>query len=146
MCYGTCDICYKRDCPWRRCHWYEIDCIYYKQGDSNYAKDSNHINACGNQIPYKTATPWLDESCTKHATTEATTIKTKGTTIATLFVKTTNDCPSDKQGLGGCYPGSDFLKNQIASNTGLAQTAEWTDQNLKFVVGTMADQIVATIC
>ena len=32
------------------------------------------------------------------------------------------------------------------SNTGLAQTAEWTDENLKFVVGTMADQIVATIC
>ena len=28
----------------------------------------------------------------------------------------------------------------------LAQTAEWTDENLKFVVGTMADQIVATIC
>ena len=62
------------------------------------------------------------------------------------LVKTTDDCPSDKQGLGGCYPGKDFLKNQIASTTGLAQTAEWTDENLKFVVGTMADQIVATIC
>ena len=61
-------------------------------------------------------------------------------------MKTTDDCPSDKQGLGGCYPGKDFLKNQIASTTGLAQTAEWTDENLKFVVGTMADQIVATIC
>ena len=148
MCYGTCSVCFKRDCPWRICPWYEIDCRYYKQGDSNYAKDENHQNACGNQIPYKTATPWLDESCTKHATTEATTIKGQGTTIATLFVKTTDDCPlkDAKQGPDGCYPGSDFLKNQIASNTGLAQTAEWTDENLKFVVGTMADQIVATIC
>ena len=61
-------------------------------------------------------------------------------------MKTTNDCPSDKQGLGGCYPGSDFLKNQIASNMGLAQTAEWNEENLKLVVKTMTDEIVATIC
>ena len=89
----------------------------------------------------------LYDTLPKHATTAATTIKGQGTTIATLFVKTTDDCPANQANRqGGCYPGSDFLKNQIASNTGLAQTAEWTDENLKFVLGTMADQIVATIC
>ena len=88
---------------------------------------------------------WEDDVCTKYADAAATTIELfTGTTIATLFVKTTDECPNPGQ--GRCYAGSQFLKDQIASNTGLAQTAEWTDENLKFVVGTMADQIVATIC
>ena len=43
-----------------------------------------------------------------------------------------------------CYPGSKFLQNQIASDPGLAQEANWGDVNA--LVGTMADQIVATIC
>ena len=106
-------------------------------------------NHCGNTIAWKSGTtPWEDDVCTRYADAAATTIEIlKGTTIATLFVKTTDDCPANQANRqGGCYPGSDFLKNQIASNTGLAQTAEWTDENLKFVVGTMADQIVATIC
>ena len=59
-------------------------------------------------------------------------------------MKTTNECPSNKEGPGGCYPGSDFLKNQIASTTSLAQEANWGDVNA--LVGTMADQIVAGIC
>ena len=36
------------------------------------------------------------------------------------------------------------LKNQIASDPGLAQEANWGDVNA--LVGTMADQIVAGIC
>ena len=44
----------------------------------------------------------------------------------------------------GCYPGSDFLKDQIASDPGLAQEANWGD--VTALVGTMADQIVAGIC
>ena len=60
-------------------------------------------------------------------------------------MKTTDDCPANQANRqGGCYPGSDFLKNQIASNTGLAQEANWGDVNA--LVGTMADQIVAGIC
>ena len=102
-----------------------------------------HCNS--NKIEWKSGTtPWEDDVCTKYADAAATTIENEGTTIATLFVKTTDDCPNPGQ--GRCYPGSQFLKDQIATNTGLAQTAEWTDENLKFVVGTMADQIVATIC
>ena len=71
------------------------------------------------------------------------------TKIATLFVQTTNECPSNKQGPGthttpGCYPGSAFLQNRIASSPDLAQEANWGDVNA--LVGTMADQIVATIC
>ena len=62
--------------------------------------------------------------------------------IATLFVKTTNDC--NNPGQGGCYPGSQFLKDQIASDPGLAQEANWGD--VTALVGTMADQIVAGIC
>ena len=87
----------------------------------------------------------LYDTLPKHATTAATTIKGQGTTIATLFVKTTDDCPANQANRqGGCYPGSDFLKNQIASNTGLAQEANWDD--VTALVGTMADQIVAGIC
>ena len=61
----------------------------------------------------------------------------------------TCQCPSNKQGPGtrttpGCYPGSDFLQNQIASDPGLAQEANWDD--VTALVGTMADQIVAGIC
>ena len=65
----------------------------------------------------------------------------------TLFVKTTDDCSAAnayKPGNKGCYPGSDFLQNQIASDPGLAQRANWNDLNA--LVGTMADQIVAGIC
>jgi hypothetical protein len=56
----------------------------------------------------------------------------------------TDDCPSNEEGPGGCYPGSKFLQNQIASDPGLAQEANWDDVNA--LVGTMADQIVAGIC
>ena len=62
----------------------------------------------------------------------------------TLFVKTTDDCPSNEEGPGGCYPGSKFLQNQIASDPGLAQEANWDD--VTALVGTMANQIVAGIC
>ena len=51
-------------------------------------------------------------------------------------MKTTNDCPNPGQ--GRCYPGSQFLKDQIATNTGLAQEANWNDVNA--LVSTMADQ------
>ena len=91
-----------------------------------------------------TTTPWEDDVCTKYANQQATTIEGTGTKIATLFVQTTNECPSNKQGPGGCYPGSTFLQNQIASDPGLAQEANWGDVNA--LVGTMADQIVAGIC
>ena len=57
-------------------------------------------------------------------------------------LKTTNDCPNPGQ--GRCYPGSQFLKDQIATNAGLAQEANWND--VTALVGTMADQIVAGIC
>ena len=108
----------------------------------------HHCNS--NKIEWKSGTtPWEDDVCTKYADKAATTIEGTGTKIATLFVQTTNDCPSNKQGPGtrttpGCYPGSAFLQNQIASNPGLAQEANWGDVNA--LVGTMADQIVATIC
>ena len=61
-------------------------------------------------------------------------------------METTNDCsnPGPPGGQGRCYPGSDFLKNQIASSPDLAQEANWGD--VKALVGTMADQIVAGIC
>ena len=85
---------------------------------------------------------WEDDVCTKYADAAATTIENEGTTIATLFVKTTDDCPNPGQ--GRCYPGSQFLKDQIATNTGLAQEANWDDVNA--LVGTMANQIVAGIC
>ena len=85
---------------------------------------------------------WEDDVCTKYADAAATTIENEGTTIATLFVKTTDDCPNPGQ--GRCYPGSQFLQNQIATNTGLAQEANWND--VTALVGTMADQIVAGIC
>ena len=49
-----------------------------------------------------------------------------------------------EEGPGGCYPGSKFLKDQIASDPGLAQEANWDDVNA--LVGTMANQIVAGIC
>ena len=91
-----------------------------------------------------TTTPWEDDVCAKYADTAATTIEGTGTKIATLFVQTTNECPSNKQGPGGCYPGSTFLQNQIASDPGLAQRANWNDLNA--LVVTMADQIVAGIC
>ena len=101
-------------------------------------------NFCKNTIDWKssTTTPWKDDVCAKYADTAATTIERFGTTIATLFVKTTNDC--NNPGQGGCYPGSQFLKDQIATNTGLAQEANWDD--VTALVGTMADQIVAGIC
>ena len=101
-------------------------------------------NACGNTIDWKsgTTTPWEDDVCAKYADTAATTIVGTGTEIATLFVKTTDDCPNPGQ--GRCYAGSQFLKDQIASNTGLAQEANWDD--VTALVGTMADQIVAGIC
>ena len=100
--------------------------------------------ACPNTIDWfsGTTTPWEDDVCAKYADTAATTIEGTGTEIATLFVKTTNDC--NNPGQGGCYPGSAFLQNQIASNPGLAQEANWGDVNA--LVGTMADQIVAGIC
>ena len=103
-------------------------------------------NACANTINWcsGTTTPWEDDVCTKYANSMATTIEGTGTKIATLFVQTTNECPSNKQGPGGCYPGSTFLQNQIASDPGLAQEANWGDVNA--LVGTMADQIVAGIC
>jgi len=106
-------------------------------------------NACGNTIDWKsgTTTPWEDDVCAKYADTMATTIEATGTKIATLFVKTTDDCSAAnayKPGNKGCYPGSDFLQNQIASDPGLAQRANWNDLNA--LVGTMADQIVAGIC
>ena len=101
-------------------------------------------NHCGNTIAWKSGTtPWEDDVCTKYADAAATTIELfTGTTIATLFVKTTDECPNPGQ--GRCYAGSDFLQNQIASNTGLAQEANWDDVNA--LVGTMANQIVAGIC
>ena len=101
-------------------------------------------NFCGNTIDWfsGTTTPWKDDVCAKYADTAATTIERFGTTIATLFVKTTDDCPNPGQ--GRCYPGSQFLKDQIATNTGLAQEANWDD--VTALVGTMADQIVAGIC
>ena len=101
----------------------------------------HHCNS--NKIEWKSGTtPWEDEVCTKYANAAATTIENEGSTIATLFVKTTNDCPNPGQ--GRCYPGSQFLKDQIATNTGLAQEANWGD--VTALVGTMADQIVAGIC
>ena len=103
----------------------------------------HHCNS--NKIEWKSGTtPWEDESCTKYANTVATTSKIQGTTIATLFVKTTDDCPSNEEGPGGCYPGNKFLQNQIASDPGLAQEANWDD--VTALVGTMANQIVAGIC
>ena len=80
------------------------------------------------------------DTCTYNAA--ATAIENEGTTIATLFVKTTDDCPNPGQ--GRCYAGRDFLQNQIASDPGLAQEANWDD--VTALVGTMADQIVAGIC
>jgi len=107
-------------------------------------------NACGNTIDWKsgTTTPWEDDVCAKYADTMATTIEATGTKIATLFVKTTNECsnpgPGRPGGRPGCYPGSAFLQNRIASSPDLAQEANWGDVNA--LVGTMADQIVAGIC
>ena len=57
-------------------------------------------------------------------------------------MKTTDECPNPGQ--GRCYAGSQFLKDQIASDPGLAQEANWDD--VTALVGTMADQIVAGIC
>ena len=102
-------------------------------------------HCASDKIAWKSGTtPWEDEVCTKYANAAATTIENEGTTIATLFVKTTDDCPSNEEGPGGCYPGNKFLQNQIASDPGLAQEANWDD--VTALVGTMADQIVAGIC
>ena len=65
-------------------------------------------NFCKNTIDWKssTTTPWKDDVCAKYADTAATTIERFGTTIATLFVKTTDDCPSNEEGPGGSAAGA----------------------------------------
>jgi hypothetical protein len=131
------------DCPGRHNDCERPQKCFGSRWGTEYAC-ANTINWCSG-----TTTPWEDDVCTKYADKAATTIEGTGTKIATLFVQTTNDCPSNKQGPGtrttpGCYPGSAFLQNRIASSPDLAQEANWGDVNA--LVGTMADQIVAGIC